>query len=489
MLARRPLQSGAMAVRPALRAALMSALVAASCVGAGSSAPAEDPPSSPPVTAERTPDPLVDPAAGIMNLDHLIFIVQENRSFDHYFGTYPGADGIPMWPGGKPRVCVPDPVGGGCVRPYHSKNLVNLGSTHSHRASVISVNHGRMDGFLRSHYDRCLEYRGGVDCRLQPAFGVPDVMSYHDRREIPNYWAYADRFVLQDRMFAPTDSYTLPSHLYLVSGWSASCEDAFDPMRCRADIELSSRFAHGVRRFRHPPIFAWTDITWLLHRAGVSWAYYSSEVACTKPITRGCVTKGPTPVQNVLAYFTDVHETHQTGKVQTHGDFLQAVRDDRLPSVSWIVPGRGGQSEHPTTGEPISVGQAYVTRLVNAVMRSDLWYDSAIFLTWDDWGGFYDHVAPPRVDAGGYGLRVPGLLISPWADRDLHIDHQMLSFDAYLKLIEDRFLEGERLNPKTDGRPDPRPTIREEVEILGDLAEEFDFSQKPIPPMILDPTP
>jgi phospholipase C len=123
------------------------------------------------------------------------------------------------------------------------------------------------------------------------------------------------------------------------------------------------------------------------------------------------------------------------------------------------------------------------------VMESDLWYDTAIFLTWDDWGGFYDHVEPPRVDAGGYGLRVPGILISPWADRDLNIDHQTLTFDAYLKLIEDRFLDGQRLDPKTMSRPDSRPTVREEVEILGDLAKEFDFSQEPIPPLILDPTP
>jgi phospholipase C len=130
-----------------------------------------------------------------------------------------------------------------------------------------------------------------------------------------------------------------------------------------------------------------------------------------------------------------------------------------------------------------------VTDLVNALMRSELWYDTAIFLTWDDWGGFYDHVEPPRVDEGGYGLRVPAILISPWADRDLDIDHQILSFDAYLTLIEDRFLGGARLDPATDGRPDPRPTVREEVDILGDLALEFDFSQVPIAPLILEPFP
>ena len=109
-------------------------------------------------------------------------------------------------------------------------------------------------------------------------------------------------------------------------------------------------------------------------------------------------------------------------------------------------------------------------------------------MTWDDWGGFYDHVKPPRVDQNGYGLRVPGLIISPYARRG-YVDHQTLSFDAYLRLIEDRFLGGRRLDPDTDGRPDPRPTVREEVGILGNVKQAFDFSQDPRQPLILDPTP
>jgi phospholipase C len=153
--------------------------------------------------------------------------------------------------------------------------------------------------------------------------------------------------------------------------------------------------------------------------------------------------------------------------------------------VSWIVPGNHA-SEHPGSREPISAGQAYVTTLINAVMRGPEWDSSAIFLTWDDWGGFYDHVEPPSVDRNGYGLRVPGILISPWAKAGT-IDHQVLSFDAYLKLIEDRFLGGQRLDPATDGRPDSRPTVREDAEVLGDLLDEFDFDQRPIPPLILHP--
>jgi phospholipase C len=140
------------------------------------------------------------------------------------------------------------------------------------------------------------------------------------------------------------------------------------------------------------------------------------------------------------------------------------------------------ESEHP--GASIKRGEAWATGIVNAVMRSRNWSSSAIFLSWDDWGGFYDHVAPPRIDRNGYGLRVPGLLISPYARRG-YVDHQRLSFDAYLKFIEDDFLHGERINPRTDGRPDPRPTVRENARKLGDLSAEFDFSRQPRRPLLL----
>ena len=129
-----------------------------------------------------------------------------------------------------------------------------------------------------------------------------------------------------------------------------------------------------------------------------------------------------------------------------------------------------------------------MTKLINAAMRGPEWSSTAVFLAWDDWGGFYDHVTPPRVDDNGYGLRVPGLVISPYARRGF-IDHQTLSFDAYVKFIEDDFLGGRRLDPKTDGRPDPRPDVRERAAILGDLARDFDFKQKPRRPLILDPHP
>ncbi len=173
------------------------------------------------------------------------------------------------------------------------------------------------------------------------------------------------------------------------------------------------------------------------------------------------------------------------GNIQDVANFYTAARQARLPAVSWVIPS-GAVSEHPPA--LVSAGQSYVTGVVNAVMRSPEWDSTAVFLSWDDWGGFYDHVAPPAVDREGYGLRVPGLVISPYAKKG-YVDHQTLSFDAYLKFIEDDFLGARRLDPKTDGRPDPRPNVRENVRTLGNLTNDFDFSQSPRAPLLLPANP
>ena len=189
-------------------------------------------------------------------------------------------------------------------------------------------------------------------------------------------------------------------------------------------------------------------------------------------------------IWNPLPYFDTVKDDDQLDNIQDYSNFYETARTGTLPAVSWVVP-NGHDSEHPPG--LVSDGQAYVTSLINAVMQGPDWDSTAIFLSWDDWGGFYDHVVPPKVDENGYGLRVPGLVISPYAKQG-YIDPQTLSFDAYLKLIEDLFLDGQRIDPQTDGRPDTRPDVRENATQLGDLLEDFDFSQPPRPPLILPPS-
>ena len=182
-----------------------------------------------------------------------------------------------------------------------------------------------------------------------------------------------------------------------------------------------------------------------------------------------------------------MHTDRQLSNIRPLTAFMALARAGTLPQVSWILPD-GRDSEHPPA--LVSTGQAYVTRIINAVMRSGDWKSSAIFLAWDDWGGFYDHMNPDRVqvDPRGYGIRVPALVISPYARRGV-IDHQTLSSDAYLKFIEDDFLGGARLNPATDGRPDSRPDVRENAPILGNLRQDFNFSQAPRAPLILSACP
>jgi phospholipase C len=491
-------------IRPSVAAAAFAfVMIASACSGDGTASGAPAAPTGPAATGSTaavptgSPSPSASPDAPLTrleqarsHLEHLIFIVQENRSFDHYFGTFPGAEGIPM-SDGRPSVCVPDPILDACVRPYHTSSQLQAGGPHAQRHSRVDVNGGAMDGFIRSVVDSpiyCADHRADPKCAgyLGPQ-GQPDVMSYMTKREIPNYWAYAKEFVLQDHMFAPADSWTLPAHLFLVSAWAARCADPRDPMSCSSNLELAEE-AQIQREHQDVPIWAWTDVTYLLHEQGVSWSYFVGDDTCFyDPCPRDKESRRTVAQQNPLPWFTTVRQNHQVQNVRGHSEYYEAAAEGTLPSVSWVMP-YSGVGEHPGAGEPVWKGMRHVTRIVNAAMQGPDWEETAIFITWDDWGGFYDHVEPPRVDLNGYGIRVPGIMISPWAEAGT-IDSQTLSFDAYLRLIEDLFLDGQRLDPDTMSRPDSRPTVREEVPVLGDLLKEFDFSQDPIPPLILDPKP
>jgi phospholipase C len=316
-------------------------------------------------------------------------------------------------------------------------------------------------------------------------------MGYHDRSDIPNYWAYADNYVLEDHMFEPNASWSLPEHLFLVSEWSAKCSVRDDPMSCVNALDRPDRPpAPGTAPVGEGPNYAWTDLTSLLYGNEVTWSWYvfpgtepdceDGGATCT-PVKQSASTPG---IWNPLPWFTTVRQDGQLGNIRSVGSFFDAASQGDLPAVSWVIPSNE-VSEHPPAS--IATGQAYVTAVINALMQGPEWGSTAVLVAWDDWGGFYDHVAPPTVDENGYGLRVPGLVISPWA-RKAFIDHQVLSFDAYAKLIEDLFLGGSRLDPAIDGRPDPRPDVRENAPQLGDLLASFDFAQPQQPALVLPTT-
>ncbi|HEX6451686.1 MAG TPA: alkaline phosphatase family protein [Trebonia sp.] len=468
-------------------AAMTTAAIAAAVAGCtGSSASPPKAGGAEQVSGGPTGSYLVP--AGIHKIKHVVVIMQENRSFDNYFGTFPGADGIPE-SGGEPSVCVPDPRTRQCVRPYADHADANHGGPHTDPASVADVDSGKMNGFIAS------AEQGPAKCAADPTapnctHGTQDVMGYHTASDIPNYWTLARDYALQDHMYESVHSWSFPSHLYLVSGWAATCASAVNPMSCTG----SAMPAHSQRAPGVTP-FAWTDITYLLHKDHVSWGWFLDHGATPDETT---ITPSPAAatgnglgrqrvpqIWNVLLGFTDVHTDHQLSDIQPDSAFFTDAQAGALPSVSWLMPD-GPDSEHPPF--LVSTGESYVTRIIDAVMRSPDWSSSAIFLAWDDWGGFYDQVVPPTASALGYGIRVPGIVISPYAKKG-YIDHQTLSFDAYLKFIEDDFLGGQRLNPKTDDRPDSRPVVVEDASILGNLVSNFDFSQPPRPPAPLPVCP
>jgi phospholipase C len=447
-------------------------------------------------------------AATAMPIRHVIMIVQENRSFDHYFGTFPGADGIPA------GVCVPfDPAKPslGCVAPFHDPHDSNAGGPHGNIAALGDLDHGitqaKMDGFLNqeiSAWNRqgCNANPGSPLCaNLVDGEARHDVMSFHTADEIPNYWAYARHFVLQDRLFEGVRGWSLASHLDVVSEWSAVCSSQTNAATC----VTTPNPAAPTKATQYP----WASLFQLFDVNGVSWKYYvatgtepdcsDDEMTCGPQETLGTFTPSAWNPAPLFAWVRAQGPAYLSQHVVGIDRFLIDAANDTLPQVAWLMP-NDLVSEHPSHG--ITAGMEYVTAQINAVMQSRAWDSTAIFLTWDDFGGFYDHVAPPNVDTNplrntpiqGFGLRVPGILISPFA-RAGTVDHQLLSFDSYATFVENIFLNGARLDPAALGNPDRRPTIRDALksasfvdghrEPIGDLVKEFDFAQAPLPPLLL----
>jgi phospholipase C len=456
-------------------------------------------------------------AATPIPIQHVIMIMQENRSFDHYFGTFPGANGFPA------SVCVPlNPAlpNQGCVAPFHDQHDINAGGLHTAASAAADIDGSgakpAFDGFV---YQQTIS--GATSCtgsakrpgsdvtrQGQPCTGNlagiarHDVMGYHNADEISSYWAYAQHFVLQDQLYESVRSFSQAAHLYMTSEWSALCTNPALASTCTTS--LAAAFTKGSK-----VVYPWANLFQLMDKNNVSWKYYlgtgkepdceDDEMTCAPAMQNNGILSiwNPAPgFASVVAQGPAYLSAHNPAMDQ----FLVDVKNGTLPQVSWIIPSEDF-SEHPVAG--VTAGMEYVTSLVNAVMQSPYWANSAIFISWDDWGGFYDHVLPPTVDVNttapltpiqGYGLRVPGLLVSAWA-KPGYIDHNVLSFDSYAAFIEDLFMDGARLNPAKLGNPDSRPTIRDALRsvtfpdgstaAIGDLRNEFDFKQKALPSLVL----
>ncbi len=373
--------------------------------------------------------------AGIQKIKHVIWIIEENHSFDNYFGTFPGADGIP------PQTCLPVlPGSRTCIKPFHMpKGAPHCDLGHAWPLAHASYDMGRMDGFVWAE-------------------GTRYTMAYYDQRDIPNYWDYASHFTLADHFFSSLLGPSGPNHVYTVAAQSGGL------------IVNVATLAALKKTMDDPDGFSFASIVKLFNKTTLSWKYYVQ----TRPVPPGVRAGGvfyPDPriysLWNPLPGFKAVRDNPSDMKHLVNlKEYYSDLTNGTLPEVSWIVP-YFEDSEHPPA--PIAEGMWHVTKLINALMKSPYWKDSVVFLTWDDYGGYYDHVPPPEVDAFGYGPRVPMIVISPYA-KPSYIAHNTYDLTSVLKFIEVRWNLG-HLTARDDR--------------ARGMFSAFDFNQTPNPPLVI----
>jgi len=299
-------------------------------------------------------------------------------------------------------ICLPQKKGSPtpCVSPFRSPTPTPVDMNHTWASAHADYDGGKMDGFVYSE-------------------GNQATMCYFDQGDIPRYWKAAQQYVLCEGYFSSVMSESLPNHLSLVAGTCGGIIDDNVP-----------------KTITFPPIFQQLD------QKGVSWKVYSSTSTWLQNF--GYVQGSPTAKANFLPAT----------------QFVTDVKDNALSQVSWIIGAPGGD-EHPSGS--VSAGQDSVANdIVNNIGASAYWGSAAIFVTWDCFGGFYDHVAPPQVDKYGYGFRVPCLVISPYAKQG-YLDAATNDHTSILKFVEDRF----GLSP-----------LSTRDAAANNLAEAFDFSQQ-----------
>jgi phospholipase C len=377
----------------------------------------------------------------ISAIQHIVFIVKENRSFDNYFGQYPGADGATS-----------GPISTGQVVPLeHTPDQVtDMG--HDWTSAITAIDGGKMD-----NYDLILY--GNVNGALM-------TMSQLTQQDIPNYYSYAQNFVLADHAFSSLHGESFPNHLYTIaasSGGVFTVPQAMGSQKAPFNwgCDLPSDYAVRVMDAEGDvsdafPCFDFQTLADSLEAAGISWKYYA-------------------PPQNTQGYQFSTYDAINhirnsplwTADVVPDTQFAVDAANGNLPAVSWLVT--GPNSEHPPNST--CMGENWTVQQLNALMQGPDWSTSAVFLTWDDFGGFYDHVPPPQEDEFGLGPRVPFLIISPYAQPG-YISHTQYEFSSVLKFIEDRF----GLAPLTERDAN-----------ANDTTDSFNFNQPPNSPLILNP--
>lgn len=385
-------------------------------------------------------------------IEHFVFIIKENRTFDSYFGTFPGADGATQGTLSTGQVVPLNPM----------PDITPHDLDHSNEGALIDIDGGKMDNF-----------------DLPTASGATneDLLAYRQFTQlgIPNYWVYAQNFVLADHMFSSLHGPSLPNHLYTVAAQSGGVLEIPLPeitsnepndwkqsysglsWGCDAPSLMTARTLDSQGDLDAVwPCFDFPTLADSLENAGISWRYYAP-------------TQGQSGYQfSTLDAINHIRNTDLWQNVVPTTNFISDALSGNLPAVSWMVTGDPG-SEHPP--DSTCVGENWTLAQVNAVMQGPEWDSTAIIIIWDDFGGFYDHVAPPVVDGFGLGIRVPALIISPYVYSGT-VSHTQYEFSSVLKTIEEAF-----------GLP---PLTQRDAE-ANDLYDSFNFNQAPLSPLVLQP--
>src|SRR5512132_2722862 len=422
------------------------AVLLAACTHSSTQPPAVlEPADATDVSPASPADPAVV-AAAQHKIKHVVFVIKENRTFDNYFGLFPNADGTTTG-----VHC------DGSTAPLERAPDRGFAAGHSFTDGIRVIDGGKMDCFDDVGYSQFQE------------------------QQIPNYWAYARHFTLADEFFSSIYGPTGIEHLWTFSAQSDRFIDHERPGQmgvgkrqlCDDPLETAFSFRHlsreeqervydeenqgaaGAAAITQYWTQRWpcTDIKVLpdeLENAGVSWMSYRGENEWVQP----------------LRMVRHVRFSPMWSHVVPPQAIYPALEDGTLPQVSWVTPAFA-LSDHPP--QSVCAGENWTVELINAIMQSPEWDSTAIVLTWDDFGGFYDHVAPPHVDMYGLGPRVPTSVISPYA-KPGYVDHTTYEFASVLRFIETIF--------------DVPPMTSRDAN-ANDMLGAFDFSQQPNPPLVL----
>jgi phospholipase C len=404
-------------------------------------------------------------------IQHIVIVFQENRSFDNFFATFPGANGATYG-------CM-KPSGSGSMPPRQARRA--SGSQCPYGDTVVPLKEAGLDsnslGHQHSSFKKECDAQGSTTCRMD---GFPLVKMalrkghptkaglypyrYVNPKFIKPYWDIAKQYVLGDDMFTTQSSGSFSNHGALIAGgMPVDGDNVIDfptPSNWGCDAHpgtvTSLITPEGVyRRDKGPfPCFTYPTIRDLLDAAGISWLYFTN--------TSGAHVWNSFESISAVRYGSEWN----TNIIKPEAAIFQYIAYGQLPNVTWVIPD-ASQSDHP--GNHSDKGPSWVANIVNAIGESPYWANTAVIVTWDDWGGQFDHVPPPQLDGQGLGMRVPLLIVSPYAREATpgqpgYISHTQYEFGSILKFMETNWGLG------TLGTTDVR---------ANNLTDSFDFTQPP----------